>query len=70
MEVSRPTFQRILTAAREKVAEALIEGKALRFQGGDYSFKPRCPECGRDFASGEEKGGPQFSKKFCPDCEK
>jgi len=36
MRVSRPTFQRILTSAREKVAEALCCGKALRIEGGTY----------------------------------
>lgn len=36
MGVSRPTFQRILTEANAKVAEALITGKALRIEGGNY----------------------------------
>lgn len=36
MGVSRPTFQRILTEAREKIAGALIEGKTIRIAGGDY----------------------------------
>lgn len=36
MGVSRPTFQRILTAARAKVAEALTAGKAIRIEGGIY----------------------------------
>ena len=32
MGVSRGTVQRILTTARQKVTEALVEGKALIFQ--------------------------------------
>ena len=36
MEVSRPTYQRILVNARKKVAEALTEGKAIRIEGGTY----------------------------------
>lgn len=32
MKVSRPTFQRILAEARRKIAETLIEGKALRIE--------------------------------------
>jgi len=36
MGVSRPTFQRILIEGREKIAGALIEGKAIRIEGGDY----------------------------------
>ena len=36
MEISRPTFQRILTSARKKVAEALTCGKAIRSE--DFIF--------------------------------
>ncbi|MFA5043009.1 MAG: DUF134 domain-containing protein [Kiritimatiellia bacterium] len=34
MKISRPTFARIVEAARRKVADALIHGKALRVEGG------------------------------------
>lgn len=34
MQVSRPTVGRILTSARKKIAEALVLGKAIRFEGG------------------------------------
>lgn len=37
MEVSRPTFQRILLAAREKMADALINGKTIHIDGGNYT---------------------------------
>jgi len=36
MGVSRPTFSRILAAARFVVAEALVRGLALRVEGGDF----------------------------------
>ena len=36
MQVSRPTFQRVLTDARYKIAEALTNAKAIRIEGGDY----------------------------------
>jgi predicted DNA-binding protein (UPF0251 family) len=39
MEVSRQTYGRILSHARQVVAEALITGKALRVEGGDYEFR-------------------------------
>jgi predicted DNA-binding protein (UPF0251 family) len=32
MNISRPTFGRILGEARRKIAEALVEGKALRIE--------------------------------------
>ncbi len=36
MKVSQSTFNRILTAANKKVAEALVLGKAIKVEGGDY----------------------------------
>ena len=39
MKISRPTFARIVEAARRKVAEALIHGKALRLEGGAVVIK-------------------------------
>ncbi len=36
MNVSRPTFSRILTDARHQVARALSNGWAIRIEGGDY----------------------------------
>ncbi len=47
MGVSRPTFQRILTEGREKVARALIEGHALRIEGGNYCLgQAQCRRAG------------------------
>jgi predicted DNA-binding protein (UPF0251 family) len=34
MAVSQSTFQRILTSARHKVSQGLVEGKAIRIEGG------------------------------------
>lgn len=34
MGVSRQTFGNIITAAHKKIAEVLLEGKALRIEGG------------------------------------
>ena len=33
MEVSRPTFSRILSSARKKIANALLNGKAIEIKG-------------------------------------
>ncbi len=38
MGVSRPTFQRVLSSARQKVADALLNGKAVRIEGGSYQL--------------------------------
>jgi predicted DNA-binding protein (UPF0251 family) len=40
MGVSRPTFGRILNHARGVVAEALVMGKVLRIEGGDFEMPP------------------------------
>ena len=37
MNVSRQTFGRIIESARKKVAEALVQGKALKIGGGEFS---------------------------------
>ena len=36
MCISRSTFQRLLMSARKKVITAIIEGKAIKFEGGNY----------------------------------
>ena len=40
MNLAQSTFQRILTQARAKVASALVQGKALRIEGGNYLVSP------------------------------
>lgn len=37
MQVSRPTFQRILVGARQKLTRALVDGKAIRVEGGNFA---------------------------------
>ena len=39
MEVSRQTYGRILAQARNIISEALVTGKALKIEGGDYEFR-------------------------------
>ena len=36
MGVSQPTFHRIVSEAHRKIAEAFVEGKAIRIEGGNY----------------------------------
>ncbi|MBE3571873.1 MAG: DUF134 domain-containing protein [Moorella humiferrea] len=66
MGVSRPTFFRILGAARSKVADALINGKAIRIEGGIYHLvgaRARCEECGHEWEPEKE-----HNVKTCPRC--
>lgn len=69
MNVSRQTFGRIVEAARWKVADALVNGKILRIEGGPVSIKARkttrCPHC--HHALGLRKSG---DGAICPHCRK
>lgn len=38
MNVSQPTFHRIVSTARKKLAEAITRGKAIRIEGGSFRF--------------------------------
>jgi predicted DNA-binding protein (UPF0251 family) len=48
MRVSRPTFHRVLQSAREKLADALINGKAIQIEGGNFELAQRLFRCGND----------------------
>jgi predicted DNA-binding protein (UPF0251 family) len=53
MNISRPTFQRILASARRKVADAILNGKAIRIAGGDFVMDVPpccCRRLGHDYA--------------------
>jgi len=45
MNVSRPTFQRILSSAKYKTADALLNGKAIRIEGGNFEMALRYFRC-------------------------
>lgn len=42
MNISRPTFQRVLGSARQKIADALLNGKAIKIEGGHFEMLPSC----------------------------
>jgi len=54
MNLAQSTFQRILVSAREKLTRGIVEGKAIRIEGGNYKFIARafvCPRCGEHWRS-------------------
>jgi len=76
MNVSRATFGRILESARQKVAEALVDGKKICIHGGvikalcDTHLTDRddiciCPECSAELP--HTKGEP-CRESACPQC--
>ncbi len=68
MRISRPTFGRIIDAARRKVAEALILGKVLKIEGGSVYAEPgrshRCDSCANEW------DGPAGKSTECPCCHR
>lgn len=72
MEVSRPTFQRILLSAREKVADSLINGKMIHIEGGNFTLNIcpiKCKDCGKEWKeSFENLEAIKSGKYVCPDC--
>jgi predicted DNA-binding protein (UPF0251 family) len=70
MGVSRSTFQRIVTEARRKVAQALVDGTALQIQGGTWrvaAVRWHCTDCGHNWEI--EHGSGQGEPDKCPACE-
>lgn len=69
MNVSRQTLGRILEVARKKVAQVLLEGKALRIEGGEVEMNEMqafmCQDCQHPFGVPFEKGCPST----CPNCQ-
>jgi predicted DNA-binding protein (UPF0251 family)/predicted Fe-Mo cluster-binding NifX family protein len=66
MGVSRPTFQRVLTSARKRVADALLNGKAIRIEGGNFQVVPVALCCHDDQnVTCKNKGG-RFMKYAMP----
>ena len=64
MNISRPTFARLVESARKKTALALVEGKALSVEGGPVEprflkmgFGNKCYQArGKSFGRGRNRG--------------
>lgn len=54
MNVSRQTFGNIIASAHKKIADAIVNGKALKISGGNYVQEPRQP--GPPFGGGLGRG--------------
>ena len=70
MGISRPTFQRILASARKKVADAVLNGKAIRIEGGIFAMANSPYRC----FNGHEWNVPfeemtSAPPEFCPTCD-
>jgi len=73
MKISQPTLSRLLSSARKKIADSLVNGKAIRIQGGNYKMaRPRggrfrAPAAGGRGRMGGFGAGPGGVCK-CPKC--
>ena len=70
MGVSRATFGRIVQRARKTVADALINGKAINIEGGNYKIVMEarifnCRRCNNEWEEPKGTGRP----KNCPKCK-
>ena len=77
MNISQPTFHRLLLTARKKLADAIVNGKAIKIEGGNYKMQPGmgrgrlgtdvcvCPNCG--YEEIHVRGIP-CSQKECTKC--
>ena len=58
MNISQPTFHRLVISARKKIADALVNGKAIRIEGGMYKMVQSIqPGMGRGRGRGMGFGG-------------
>lgn len=69
MGISRPTFGRIIESAHRKIAEALVNGKALEIRGGEIEMvnerKFMCGDCQHQWQVPYGTGRPDA----CPQCQ-
>ena len=70
MNISQSTFSRLLDSARQKIADALLNGKAIRIEGGNYEMAVRRFRC----LHGHEWEVPfetmiSAPPENCPECE-
>ena len=73
MNISQPTFHRLVLSARKKIADALVSGKAIKIDGGIYKMvglpkrKFKCYDCGfeweLDYGTGRTEECPKCKSK-------
>jgi len=70
MNISRPTFQRTLSSARQKLADALLNGKAIQIEGGNFEVSSRNFRCsnGHEWNISLEEQKSNLPSK-CPVCD-
>jgi predicted DNA-binding protein (UPF0251 family) len=61
MDVSQPTFHRMIESARKKIADAIVNGKKIRIEGGEYMAEekgiPKRDGSGKGVRANRGRGG-------------
>ena len=68
MNISRQTFGNIIRSAHHKIADALVNGKALKIEGGVVAMQERqfqCQNCKHEWTLPFGTGRPEN----CPQCQ-
>lgn len=71
MGISQPTFHRLILSARRKIADAIVNGKAIKIEGGIFIMadtlkrKFKCPDCNHEWEVPYGTGRP----RECPKCK-
>lgn len=78
MNISQSTFNRLLASARKKISDAIVNGKAIKIEGGDFKMvqpRGRGQGTGRGSPKGQGRGrmggfaaGPE-GFCICPVCK-
>jgi len=68
MRISQPTFNRVLSSARSKIAKGLVQGDVLRIEGGRYLLEDGsgglvCVACGYTLDMKSD------DRSSCPKCD-
>ncbi|NLN40626.1 MAG: DUF134 domain-containing protein [Clostridiales bacterium] len=73
MNISRQTYQRVLAEARKKIVDSLVNGKAIRIEGGNFDVhigRVKCLDCNNSWYESYDNfikiGRGQF---ICPHCQ-
>ncbi len=61
MKISQPTLARILASARQKTADGLARGKAIKIKGGDYQVTSKFLGRGLGRGGGRGRRGGDFA---------
>lgn len=73
MNISQPTFHRLLLDARTKIADSIINGKALKIEGGNFKLVKARVSRGFGLRKGSGNGrcygfGRNSTNCVCPKC--